>query len=80
MKTEDKEIIIETERDCEGHHHGCRGHKCGGRGALYGLGVIGALFYFLNGVTAFGAIILGIVKAFFWPAFVVFKALGWLQV
>lgn len=54
------------------HHHS----KHGGSGeALYGLGVVGALFYFLSGVSTFGAVVTGIVKAIFWPAFVVFKVL-----
>ena len=56
---------------------------CGSAGSsnpIYGLGVIGALFYFLNGATTFGAIVIGIAKAIFWPALVLFKVLTLLQV
>lgn len=56
---------------------------CGSVGSsspIYGLGVIGALFYFLHGATTFGAIVIGIAKAIFWPAFVLFKVLTLLQV
>lgn len=48
--------------------------------ALYGIGVIGALYYFLQGAFGFGAIVVGIAKAFFWPAFMVFKLLGTLSI
>jgi hypothetical protein len=51
------------------HHYG----GGGGSGAIYGLGVFGAAFYFLQNVTGLGAVLLGIAKAFFWPAFLVFK-------
>lgn len=54
---------------------------CGGQsGAIYGLGMIGALFYFLQSAVGFGAIMLGIGKAIFWPALVVFKVLGMLGI
>lgn len=57
-----------------GKHHGsCNCHN--NSSALYGLGVIGALFYFLKDAATFSAVILGIGKSFFWPAFIVFKVL-----
>lgn len=56
------------------HHHG---H--GGGNAIYGLGVVGALFYFLKGATTFGAVMMGIGKAFFWPAILMFKLLAYLK-
>lgn len=51
-----------------------------GSGALYGTGVIGALIYFLQHATSFGAGIIGIIKAFFWPAVIVYKALELLKI
>lgn len=66
-----KEIKMKKCHCHHGHHQGC-----GESGAIYGLGVIGALFYFLHGVVGFGPILMGIGKAIFWPAFVVFKVLG----
>ena len=50
-----------------------------GGGAVYGLGFVGALIYFLGQGGDFGKIILGILKAIVWPAifvFYLFKQLG----
>jgi len=44
------------------------------------VGVIGAAVYFVQGAVGFGGIVVAIIKAFFWPAFVVFKALGMLGI
>lgn len=54
------------------HHHG-------GSNAIYGLGVVGALFYFLQGAGTFTLVMMGIGKAFFWPAILMFKLLTYLQ-
>jgi len=54
------------------HHH----HDSG---AIYGLGIFGALFYFLQNATTFGAVLVGIFKSIFWPAFVLYKILTLLQ-
>lgn len=43
----------------------------GGGDAVYGLGLIGALVYYMQAAHDFGAVILGILKAFVWPAFLV---------
>ena len=51
------------------HHHG--GH--GGGGALYGIGLFGAGFYFLQHAVTTSDYIWGISKAIAWPALVVFK-------
>jgi hypothetical protein len=48
---------------------------CGGSGAIYGIGAIGALVYFLQHATTFTMGLIGIVKAIFWPALLVYKAL-----
>ena len=64
---------------CDHKHHS---HNYGGGNSgntIYGLGVIGALFYFLNGVTTFVAVIMGIGKAIFWPAILMFKLLTYLE-
>lgn len=75
MKT--KEKMNECCQNIE--HCKCHGHggNCGG---VYGIGVVGALFYFLQGATTFGLVMTGIGKALFWPAFVVFKVLGMLGI
>ncbi|MBS1266316.1 MAG: hypothetical protein MAG795_00283 [Candidatus Woesearchaeota archaeon] len=48
-------------------------------GAIYGMGFIGALVYFISTATSFWMGLLGILKALVWPAFVVhglFKLFG----
>jgi hypothetical protein len=65
-------------RDHKFHKHHSGG-SCG-PGAIYGLGVVGALFYFLQNAVGFVPILMGIGKAFFWPAFVVFKVLMMLKI
>lgn len=56
-----------------------RHDHCGSSNAIYGLGVVGALFYFLQGASTFGLIVTGIGKAIFWPAILMFKLLTYLQ-
>jgi hypothetical protein len=48
--------------------------SCSG-GAVYGMGVIGALFYYLPHAANFSEGIWGVVRALFWPAFFVYKAI-----
>ncbi|OGM76293.1 hypothetical protein A2394_00865 [Candidatus Woesebacteria bacterium RIFOXYB1_FULL_42_36] len=47
--------------------------------AVYGLGFIGALIYFIQNAHSFGEGLLGILKAIVWPALVVYKLLGFLK-
>jgi hypothetical protein len=49
-----------------------------GGGAVYGLGFLGALVYFVQQATTFGDGIVGIIKAIIWPALVVHRLLGFL--
>ncbi len=53
---------------------------CGGSNPIYGLGVIGALFYFLQDVSTFSSFMIGIGKAIFWPAILMFKLLTYLKI
>ncbi len=50
-----------------------------GGGAIYGIGVIGALIYYLQHATSIFDGIIGIIYAIFWPAVVVYKALDLLK-
>lgn len=43
--------------------------------AVYGLGFIGAAIYFFTHATSFWIGVLGLIKAIFWPAYLVYKAL-----
>ncbi len=51
----------------------------GGGEAVYGLGFIGALIYFIQQAHTFGQGLLGLLKAIVWPAMVVYKLLGFLK-
>lgn len=46
-----------------------------GGGAIYGLGMLGALVYFLQHATSFWGGIIGIFEAIFWPGVVLYKVL-----
>ena len=48
-------------------------------GALYGLGVLGAAVYYIQGAAGFWAGALGLLKAFFWPALLVYKVFDTLK-
>lgn len=51
----------------------------GGAGAVYGLGLIGALFYFIQHATSFTDGLVGILQSIVWPAILVYKALELLK-
>ena len=56
--------------------HRGNGAGAAGGGAVYGLGVIGALVYFIQTATGFWDGVWGVIQAFLWPAFMVYEALG----
>ena len=47
----------------------------GPNSAIYGFGLIGAIIYYVSTATGFWMGVLGILKAFVWPAFLVYEAL-----
>jgi hypothetical protein len=51
----------------------------GGGNAVYGLGLIGALVYYIQAADGFWSVILGILKALVWPAFVIYDLLKFLS-
>jgi hypothetical protein len=53
-------------------------NACGAGGAVYGLGLIGAAFYYIQHAGTFMAGVIGLLKALVWPAFVVYRLLGFL--
>jgi hypothetical protein len=65
---------MKDESCCNHHHKGSQSE------ALYCLGVIGAIYYFVSQAVGFWPVVLGIIKAFIWPAFVIFKLLGLLKI
>ena len=44
-------------------------------GMVYFVGFIGALIYFMQNADNFGEVLLGILQAFVWPAYIVYKLL-----
>lgn len=54
-------------------------YRGGAAEAVYGLGLLGAWFYYLSHAATLWMGVLGIIKGIFWPAFLVyevFKNLG----
>jgi hypothetical protein len=51
-----------------------------GAGAVYGLGFIGALVYFIASATSFWDGLWGVFQALVWPAFLIYYALDALNV
>jgi hypothetical protein len=47
--------------------------------ALYGMGFIGALVYYIQSAATFWIGVLGFFKALFWPAFLVYHLLEFLK-
>ena len=52
--------------------------RSGGGNAVYGLGLIGALVFYIQHAHGFWGVVLGILKALVWPAFVVYDLLKFL--
>ncbi len=49
-------------------------------GGIYGLAFIGALVYFIQHATTFWDGVLGIGKAIFWPAMLIYKLFEYLKI
>jgi hypothetical protein len=52
--------------------------NAGGGNAVYGLGLIGALVYYIGHADGFWSGVLGVLKALVWPAFVIYDLLKFL--
>lgn len=51
-------------------------HASSGGGAVYAMGLVGSLFYFLSSMNSFSDFFWGVIKSVLWPAFLVYRALG----
>jgi len=47
-------------------------------GAIYGLGFLGAVIYYIQTATSFWMGVVGVLKALVWPAFLVYELLKYL--
>lgn len=54
-------------------------YRGGASEAVYGLGLLGAWFYYLTHAATFWMGALGIVKGIFWPALLVYELLKFLN-
>ena len=48
-------------------------------GGIYGLAFLGALVYYLQHAATFGAGAIGVLKAIFWPAVLIYKVMEYLK-
>ncbi len=48
-------------------------------GGIYGMAFIGAAVYYIRHAESFWAGVLGIIKAIFWPAVLIYKLLEYLK-
>lgn len=58
---------------------GWKAGNSGTPGAVYGLGFIGAVVYFIQHATNFWTGVLGILKALVWPALLIYRLLALLK-
>ena len=65
---------MKCECECCEHRH-WHGHRGQGGGAVYGLGFIGALVYFIGQATTFWWGVVGVLQAMVWPAYAVYYGL-----
>lgn len=63
---------MEEKAECKEVKFKNYGHAAGG-GAVYGLGMIGALIYYISTAPGFWMGVLGVLKAFVWPVFMVYE-------
>ena len=56
----------------------CKPGGAGAGSAVYGLGFLGALVYYLTTATSLVMGAVGVVKAIFWPAFLVYGLMKFL--
>ena len=47
---------------------------------VYGLGLVGAAVYYIQMASGFWAVIVGLIKAILWPAFLVYEVLRHLEI
>ena len=64
---------IKDEKTCRRHYN-----RSSSGNAVYGLGLIGAAIFFVGKATSFWLVLLGLLKAIVWPAYLVYELLEFL--
>jgi hypothetical protein len=78
-KTSGKKMPAKKKPEVQHVHHKCKSNSaCGG--AVYFMGFIGALVYYLSTAQTFWVGLYGVLKALLWPGFLVFEILKFLGV
>ena len=62
-------------KSCGCGHGGHHWHHHGNGPAIYGLGFIGAVIYYISTATGFWMGVLGVLKSIVWPVFLVYGLL-----
>ena len=71
-----KKVIEDKHEHCD-HHHNTTPTTGNG---VYGLGMIGTAFYFLQNAHTVSEVLMGIFKAIFWPAILAYQAFSLLKI
>lgn len=50
-------------------------NNSGSTGALYFVGFLGSIVYWMQAAVGFGAVVTGLLKSMVWPAYIVYKLL-----
>ena len=78
----DEEFEKKLEEKAKNWSKNCDNKKYGsaaGGGAVYGLGLIGALVYYLPQANSFWTVIMGILKSIVWPAMLIYQLMSFLK-
>jgi len=77
-----KSIGTKMEKGCDGEKKSLFSKGCsstpGCGSAIYGLGFLGSLFYFVTTAPDFWAAVIGVIKAIFWPGVIAYGVLKFL--
>jgi len=79
MAKQDKDEDINV-KDCKNKMF-CRGKNSrgGASGAIYGLGFVGAVVYFIQNSHTFMDGAIGVLKAIIWPALLIYKVFAFFK-
>jgi hypothetical protein len=58
---------------------GVKKHVGSGGSCIWFLGFVGSAVYYIQQASSFGSIVVGLLKALFWPAFLAYNLLKFLQ-